>query len=256
MAYFVARLEAHREFPHALLSGLRLTYQPAALVQFGYTNALQAFGSGGAGLSVLEYMSKVFVPTLDTTGRTVNGLVAYDVVLRVPLVRELTFLEGVKLYWQRGQDNTRSVRGLLGGGNILGGVLEGGRWDLRFEFVETRDVGPVWYTHPTYTDGFAWQQFVIGHAIGGAAQGLFGRATYYLTPTAWLAADGRREQYGFGTQPALTTQERFGLEASYQLPWQQRYLTLWGRLEYATLAEPGADSQRTVNLQLSARLRF
>lgn len=256
MAYFVARLEAQREFPHALVSGLRLTYQPAALVQFGYTNALQAFGRGGVDLSVLEYIQKVFVPTLDTTGRTVNGLVAYDVVLRVPFVRELTFLEGVKIYWQRGQDNTRSVRGLLGGGNILGGVLEGGRWDLRFEFVETRDAGPVWYTHPTYTSGFAFQQFVLGHPIGGAAQGLFGRATYYLSPTAWLAADGRREQYGFGTQPALTTQERFGLEASYQLPWQQRYLTLWGRLEYATLAEPGADSQQTFNLQLSARLRF
>jgi len=256
VAYFVARLEAHREFPHALLSGLRLTYQPATLVKFGYTNAFQAFGSGGVDLSVLEYMKKVFVPSLDTTGRTVHGLVAYDVVLSVPFVRELTFLKGVKFYWQRGQDNTRNVRGILGGGNILGGVLEGGRWDLRFEFVETRDVGPVWYTHPTYTSGFALQQFVIGDPIGGAAQGLFGRATYYLTPTAWVAADGRREQYGFGTQPVLTIQERFGLEAAYQLPWQQRFLTLWGRLEYATLDQPGTDSQRTVNLQLSARWRF
>src|SRR5262249_12104223 len=73
VAYFVASLEAHREFPHALLSGLRLTYQPATLVKFGYTNAFQAFGSGGVDLSVLEYMKKVFVPTLDTTGRTVNG---------------------------------------------------------------------------------------------------------------------------------------------------------------------------------------
>jgi hypothetical protein len=35
----VARLEEHREFPHALLSGLRVTFQPAALIQFGYTNA-------------------------------------------------------------------------------------------------------------------------------------------------------------------------------------------------------------------------
>jgi hypothetical protein len=46
LAYFVARLEAHREFPHALLSGLRLTYQPAALVQFGYTS-----GTGNLQLS-------------------------------------------------------------------------------------------------------------------------------------------------------------------------------------------------------------
>ena len=78
------------------------------------------------------------MPTLDTTGRTVNGLVAYDVVLSVPFVRQLRFLEGLKLYWQRGQDNVRNIQGVLGGGNIIGGVLEGGRWDVRFEFVETR----------------------------------------------------------------------------------------------------------------------
>lgn len=66
---------------------------------------------------------------------------------------------------------------------MLGGVLRGGRWDVRFELVETRDAGPLWHTHPTYTSGFALQQFVIGHPIGGAVQGLFKRATYYLTPT-------------------------------------------------------------------------
>ena len=26
--------------------------------------------------------------------------------------------------------------------------------DVRFEFVETRDAGPVWYTHPTHSSGF------------------------------------------------------------------------------------------------------
>ena len=256
VAYFVARLEAQRDFPHTLLSGFRLTFQPAALVKFGFTNAFQAFGSGGVQLSALEYLKHVFVPTLDATGRSVNALVAYDIALSVPFVREITFLKGMKVYWQRGQDNTRNIRGLLGGGNILGGVLEGGRWDVRFEFVETRDAGPVWYTHPTYSSGFAVQQFVIGHPIGGAAQGVFGRAAFYLTPTAWIAADGRHEQYGFDTQPAQTTQQRFGLEASYQFPWQRRFLTLWGRVEYATLEEPGVDSERTVNVQLSTRWRF
>jgi len=90
----------------------------------------------------------------------------------------------------------------------------------------------------------------------GAAQGVFGRATYYLTPTAWIAADGRYEQYGFGTQPVLTTQQRFGLEAFYQFPWQRHDLTLRGRFEYATLEEPGVASERAVNFQLSTRWRF
>jgi len=256
IAYFVARLEAHRDFSHALLSGFRVTYQPAALVKFGYTNAFQAYGSGGVSLSASEYLEKIFVPTLNTTGRTANGLVAYDVVLSVPFVRQLRFLKGLQFYWQRGQDNVKNIQGVLGGGNILGGVLEGGRWDVRFEFVETRDAGSVWYTHPTYSSGFAFQQFVLGHPIGGAAQGFFGRATYYLTPTAWIAADGRHEQYGFETRPVLTTQQRFGLEASYQFPWQQRSLTLRGRFEYATLEEPGVASEHAINFQLSTRWRF
>jgi hypothetical protein len=97
---------------------------------------------------------------------------------------------------------------------------------------------------------------VIGHPIGGAAQGGFWRATYYLTPTVWLAADERYEQYGFETRPVLTKQQRFGLEASYQFPWQQRYLTLRGRIEYATLEKPGAASERAVNVQPSTRWRF
>jgi len=113
IAYFVARLEAQREFPHALLSGFRVTYQPATLVKFGYTNAFQAFGSGGVSLNPGEYLEKIFVPTLNTSGRTVNGLVAYDVVLSVPFIRALRFLQGLKLYWQRGQDNVRNIQGVL-----------------------------------------------------------------------------------------------------------------------------------------------
>lgn len=51
-------------------------------------------------------------------------------------------------------------------------------------------------------------------------------------------------------------QQHFGLEASYQFPWQQRYLTLRGRFEYATLEEPGVASECTINFQLSTRWRF
>lgn len=54
----------------------------------------------------------------------------------------------------------------------------------------------------------------------------------------------------------MTYYEGYWEAASYELPWQQRFLTLWGRLEYATLNQPGTDMQRTGNLQLSARLRF
>ena len=65
-----------------------------------------------------------------------------------------------------------------------------------------------------------------------------------MPPTAWIAADGRHEQYGFETRPVLTTQQRFGFEASYQFPWQQRYLTLKGRFEYATLEKLGSPGEQ------------
>jgi hypothetical protein len=255
VAYFVTRLEADQEIPHPVVSGLRVTVQPTPFLKAGFTNVFEAFGEGGESLSPLNFLEKVFVPTLDATSQSINGLVAYDLVLSLPLARRLPLLNGLRFYWQRGQDNIRHVQGLLGGGNILGGILDGGHWDLRVEFAETRDKA-VWYTHPTYRSGFAFKQFIIGHPIGGAAEGWFVRATYYLTPTAWIAADGRREQYGFNVQPEVTTQQRFGLEGSYQFSLQQQSLVLWGRLEYATLNLPATDLQHAFVLLCTVRWRF
>jgi hypothetical protein len=256
VAYFMTRLEADQEIPHPLVSGLRMTVQPTPFLKIGFTNVIEAFGKGGESLSPLTFMEKLFVPTLDATPPSINGLVAYDLILSLPLARILPMFNGLKFYWQRGQDNVRHVQGFLGGGNILGGILDGERWDLRVEFAETRDDEAVWYTHPTYRSGFAFKQFVIGHPIGGAAEGWFVRATYYLTPTAWIAADGRREQYGFNVQSGITTQQRFGLEGSYQFSPRQQSLVLWGRLEYATLDLPAADLQHTFVLLFTARWRF
>ena len=114
--------------PHAILSGLRITFQPASFLQFGFTSALQAFGEGGIALDAFDFVAKHFVPELDDDGHSANGLMAYDLVLSLPFIREMTFLHGMKFYWQRGQDNVRNVSGVLGGGNILGGVIDGGRW--------------------------------------------------------------------------------------------------------------------------------
>jgi hypothetical protein len=256
IAYFVTRLEADRAIPHALLSGLRITFQPTSYLQVGYSNVFQAFGEGGVSVNAGTYVKNLLVPSLEAEAGTVNGLMAFDVVLTLPFVRDITFLHGVQFYWQRGLDNDSNVQGLLGGGNILGGVLDGGRWDLRVEFAETRD-HKVWYTHPTYASGYSYRSFILGHPIGGTAESLFGRATYYLTPTTWFAADGRREQYGFGVQPEVTTQFRLGLTASHQLVLkQQRHLVLQSRFEYATLDRPSFDLQRSFSLTLSARWWF
>jgi hypothetical protein len=256
VAYFAARLEDDRVIPHALLSGLRITFQPASFLQFGFTNAFQAFGDGGVSLDALDFVARHFVPELDDDRRSVNSLMAYDMVLSLPFIRDWTFLHGIKFYWQRGHDNVRHVHGALGGGNILGGVIDGGRWDVRIEYAETQDDGAVWYTHSTYQSGFAFKQFILGHPIGGDAASLFARATYYVTPTFWLAADGTREQYGFDSQPRLTTQYRVGVEGSYQLSLISRHLVLWSRLEYATLDQPDTTRQQQFCMLLSARWRL
>jgi hypothetical protein len=256
IAYTVAHLGDAAPIPHAVLSGLRITWQPAAYVQFGFTNAVEAYGEGGVPVDALDFLPTLFIPSLAANPHTVNGVVAYDLVLSLPWLRHFPVLKGVKFYWQRGQDNTSNTDGLLGGGNIIGGVLEGGRWDLRVEFAETRDRGAIWYTHPTYQNGWAFDQFFLGHPIGGAAESLFARGTYYLIPTLWMAIDGRREQYGFTVQPQVTTQQRVGLEGSYTFPLRQRHLTLWGRFEYAALDPPGSPSQQAFLLHLAARWRF
>jgi hypothetical protein len=259
VASFVARLEHNRTIPHALVSGVRVTLQPTSYLQAGFTHVVQAYGEDGVSISAEDFVPRLWVPTFDTTGRTVNSLVAYNVVLSLPFVRDLPWLQSVKLYWQRGNDNVKDVRGVLGGGNIIGGVLDGGRWDARIEYAETRDAdtaSTLWYNHPTYQSGFAFRRFVLGHPMGGAAESIFGRLTYYLTPTTWLAVDGRRERYGLDVQATPSTQWRFGLETSHQLMLQQRHLVLWGRAEYAALDVPADSERRAVVIQLSARWRF
>jgi hypothetical protein len=124
------------------------------------------------------------------------------------------------------------------------------------EFAETQDEGAVWYTHMTYQSGFAFKQFILGHPMGGDAESLFARATYYVTPTFWLAADGTRERYGFDSQPHLSTQYRVGIEGSYQLSLVARHVALWGRLEYATLDQPSTTRQQNFLMLLSARWRL
>ena len=256
MTYFIARLEKDRTIARPLLSGLRVTFQPSSYLKFGFSNAFQAFGTNGVELDASTFFQRIFVPEFDLTGRTINSLIAYDVVLTLPFVRDSAFLQSVKFYWQRGNDNVEKVTGFLGGGNILGVALDGGRWDLRFEYAETRDGNAVWYTHPTYQSGFAFEKFYLGHPIGGDAQSFFARATYYLTPTAWVAADGRYDEYGIATQPSSTTQQRIGVEGSYQFAWLKRDLVLWGRLEYATLDEPTMSEQQAIVVQILARWRF
>lgn len=163
-------------------------------------------------------------------------------------------LSAMNLKLEFGLDNRGDMAGVLSGGNIIGGVLDGSRWEVRVEFAETRDGDELWYTHPIYHSGFAFEQFVLGHPIGGAAESLFGRAVYYLAPATWIAVDGRREQYGFEVQPEVTTQVRVGIEASHQfLVQHQRHLVLWGRIEYASLDRPAARRQHTLRLRLSIR---
>jgi hypothetical protein len=165
----------------------------------------------------------------------------------------------VQFYWQRGNDNVENVWDVLGGGNLIGAVIDGVRWDLRLEYAETRDANrasTIWYHHPTYQSGFAFRNFILGHPMGGDAESFYGRVTYYLTPTTWLAVDGRHERYGLALQPTPTSQWRYGVEASYQLSWRQHPVVLWGRVEYAIL-DPAADAdQHALVIQLAARWRF
>lgn len=255
ITYFIARLEANRAISHALVSGLRMTWQPTSFAQFGVTTMLQAFGDDGVSPSTGDFFAKHFDPPLNTKPQRVNGLVTYNVVLSLPFVRDLTLLKSATFYWQRGHDNAKDTDGIFGGGNILGGRIDGGRWDLRMEFAETRD-DAVWYTHPTYQNGLTFKKFLLGHPIGGAADSLFGRATYYLQPTTWLAVEGRSERYGLGLDVPTTTSQRYALEASHQVSQTKRNLVLWGRLEYATIDNTTNARQETFLVHIAVRWRL
>ena len=255
VSVFAARLDTDFTPAPSLLSGLRATWQPASFVQFGYTSLVQDDGDD-SDIAVQDLLSRLLWAESSNDDDHLQSQAAYDIVVSLPFFRRHRFINGIRLYWQYSPDEVKKNWRLFNGRNLIGGVIDGKRWDVRFEFTETRDQYAVWYTNTTYRSGTIFRPASLGEPIGMTVERYMGRAAYYLAPTTWFAADGRYERYGIELDNDVATMQRFGVEASHQLPAGKRRLQLWGRFEYTVLSPSFDATQHGFAVHLLARWRL
>ncbi len=167
----LARLEEEREFPHALLLGMRLNFKPHRLLEIGVSRGVQ-FGGRGAPSpdsgELLDLLSGADEPT------DANQVGSIDLSLRIP------FLWGALLYYEVGRDRAgafeKSFPFLESEANLYGLYFPhlgpAGRTDLRIEWAETQQWA-LWYTHGPFRTGYTFKGQILGHHIGGDAHDLF-----------------------------------------------------------------------------------
>jgi hypothetical protein len=179
--WFLARLEADRDYPHALLTGLRLNIKPHPLVELGASRVVLYGGQGAQRLGFFDY----FTPLLATHNQDWNdGLAGFDGSILIPLPKN-GILRSIKLYADAaGEDEANHFPSKWG--DILGvqfnDILKTGRTDFRIEYAD--DIVPgspnVFYTHSQYTSGYTYEGRVIGHSMGTESRDLFMQVSHYL----------------------------------------------------------------------------
>jgi hypothetical protein len=186
--WFLARLEADRDHPHADLTGLRISIKPHPLVELGASRISMFGGQGMAPLGFFDYFKPLLAPGNlgeSSGGNTDNQQAGFDASVLVPLP-ENAFLRSIKLYADAaGEDEANHFPSKWG--DILGiqfnDIFKTGRTDLRIEYAD--DIVPdspnVFYTHSAYTSGLTYYGRVFGHFMGTQSRDLFMQVSHYLT---------------------------------------------------------------------------
>jgi hypothetical protein len=186
--WFLAELEKDRDFPHANLTGLRVSIKPHPLVELAASRVSQFGGHGMPPLGFFDY----FKPLLalgnrgeSSGGNSDNQIAGFDASLLIPLPQN-RLLRSIKLYTDAaGEDEANHFPSKWG--DILGvqfnDILKTGRTDFRMEYADdiVPDAPDVFYTHTVYTSGYTYYGRVIGHYMGTASRDLLMQVSHYLT---------------------------------------------------------------------------
>jgi hypothetical protein len=190
---FLAQLESNRDFPHAKVFGLRLSYLAAAWLEIGLTRLTQ-FGGQGSGESFPKTVVDCYKnPPNQGGAQNCNEQAMVDFRARVPHVPYLIpFPGGMQIYGELGSEDKWSQYPIPSRAAYLVGLYipqlaSKDTMDLRIEFADTdytrRKTGlsGVWYNNGTFVSGMRHYGFPLGDSIGPDAIDLFIRTTRYLT---------------------------------------------------------------------------
>jgi hypothetical protein len=199
---FLTQLEKNRDFSHAKIFGLRVSWLPANFLEIGLTRLTQ-FDGGGRDQSFPGAVFDAYINAPNQTGeQEVNEQAMVDFRARVPRVPYLIpFPAGMQIYGELGTEDKWSELPLPSRAAILGGVyipqvFAGDTLDLRIEYADTDlarrrhpELSDVWYNNGTYTSGMRYRGFPLGHHMGTDGIDFFVRTTRFLTESIQLGAN-------------------------------------------------------------------
>jgi membrane-associated phospholipid phosphatase len=220
-----ARLEANRDYPHAILGSWRVDFSPSPLLELGYARTVQMGGQGRPSMSALNYLTALAISKDDPNSKyqtnqlyTVDGTLRLHDVDRVfPLSRDLT------LYAEMEVDDTccKNIVWPLKPGYMVGLYLPNlfGRNDseLRVEWAETTSFS---YTHSIYANGFSFEGFPLANYIAARGQELYIRGAERILPNLQIGTEFGYAKVGSTeiSQVNLPREERkyAGVDISYR----------------------------------------
>lgn len=222
---FLARLEADRDFPHAMLGGMRVDFKPTPNFEMGMSRTFLFGGEGTPSNSFLDYLKLLsFVTSGGGNTDFSDSIAAFDFRWRFPCLRN------AELYVEWGGEDTGFKPNIKEFffqdiGYIIGlyfpRLTEDGRTDLRLEYadnVSERD-SSFWYGHGQYTSGYTYNGFILGHPMGSDAREMFGRVSHYLRDDLLVGFDLNYKERGSGKHLGIVVERNYqvGTDVVYDL---------------------------------------
>jgi len=240
---FIARLDEDRDFPHAMLSGTRISlaprlsdliprflwrFLPPGSLELGFTRMFQFGGKGHPTPNPGEFLQILFFgagcDVEDVNDPTcVNNVMSLDATLRIPDVgRYIHIAKDLSLYFEFGWDDT--LFGVIvpdKPGGIFGAYLTGLFGDPKLDFrIEYSQTSEIQFTHSIYSSGYTNRGSVLSHFIGTDGSEMFTRVSRQFSPNLLLGLQLSRAQIG-STDARLRGAEKekrntLGIDLSYR----------------------------------------
>ncbi|NOZ42956.1 MAG: capsule assembly Wzi family protein, partial [Alphaproteobacteria bacterium] len=191
---FVARMSKNRAHPHALIIGMRLTFEPIRNFEVGLSRILQFCGQNRP-CSLSTWVKSLGAIGENKPGGSGNQLASIDLGYTMAVGKRTS----LKLYAE-GTAEDQNVIMPFQYARLVGATFygpwgdKGGQWRLTTEISDTRD-SLAWffgrirynviYEHSTYTTGYRFR----GRSLGGSLDNdsiLISVAGEYQAPDGWL----------------------------------------------------------------------
>jgi hypothetical protein len=266
LTYFLGQLGTGGDFPHTKLTGLRLNFTPASMVEIGFSRVVQFNGDGRPSIGVGDYIQILFGPGSDDPNSPLNNntLLSADFSLRLPNVsRYLPLFRDVEIYGELGWDDTCCdgiFIPLLPGGTIgfySPNLFGSAQTELRVEYTAT---SKIQFNSSIYPSGYAFEGRPIAHFIGTRGNDFLVRIGRWFGPDVLVGLEFDRAEIGLVTADgtSLPREKRFsaGIDVSYRL---SKLLTLFGAYRFTSSDNLGSVPDLNVNnhlLRLEATFSF